>query len=380
MRGTAAWLLALALAAAAGAPARAGERLVVQEGRPETVYDWKRQRCAQWDIPDTPLRAFRDARGQVVAFASDADNRGFTGPDLARLTHRCAKAFEGARDPDPAARSYLSYIAATWTDDGKRVAALVHDEYHAERMPGRCRFSAAMQCWYNVITGAVSNDGGKTFHAARPPALIAGPPFGQDAGQGRHRGFFNPTNIVRLGPSHYFLAHTTGWDGQAAGSCLFRTRDPFDFGSWRGFDGAGFGARAVDPYHAKGSGYAACKPVHSGAVNAIAWHARSQRFVALWMVEKAPDAPRGGVRYAWSRDLIAWEPARTLIALPAFFRSDCGDTERYGYPALLDPEPGARNFDRIGDSPWLYLVRMRVTQCHNGPERDLVRMRLKLEE
>lgn len=359
-------------------PAEAAEPRIETRGAIEVVYDWDRQRCDEWDIPDAPLRAFRDASGAVVAFASDEASRPFLGPDLDRLAHSCRKAFAGRLDPDPAARSFLGYVAATWTDDGRRVAALVHNEYHAERVAGRCAFGQAMQCWYNVIVGAVSTDGGRSFAAPRPPPLIAGAPFRQEAGQGRHRGFFNPTNIVRHGDQHYFLAHTTGGQGQAPGSCLFRARDPFDFASWRGYGGGGFVSRAIDPYREDPARYVPCAPVHPGAVNSIAYHPAAGRFVALWMVESAPDAPQGGVRYAWSADLIHWSGARTLAKLPAFFRSDCKDVERFGYPAVLDPASGSRNFDRIGAEPYLYLVRMRVARCHNGPHRDLVRLRLRI--
>lgn len=371
-------LLLAGLGAMQSAPERVVPRITAQ-GPVETVVAADRHRCEPWDIPDTPLRAFRDGRGGVVAFASDEASRSYAGPDLARLTHGCAKAFEGRSDPDPAARSFMSYVAATWTDDGTRVAALVHNEYHADRVPGRCRAGQSLACWYNVIVGAVSIDGGRRFSAARPPALIAGPPFRQEEGQGRHRGFFNPTNIVRHAGHHYFLAHTTGWPGQAQGSCLFRARDPFDFGSWRGFSGKGFESRAIDPYREDPKAYLPCVPVHPAAANAIAFHAASRRFILLWMVESAPDAPQGAVRYASSADLVSWGPARTLARLPAFFRSACADVERYGYPALLDPASSSRNFDRIGDAPYLYLVRMRVEKCHNGPARDLVRMPLRVD-
>ena len=46
------------------APAAAAELRVA--GPAETVFDWSRDRCARWDSPDTPARAWRGADGRVI--------------------------------------------------------------------------------------------------------------------------------------------------------------------------------------------------------------------------------------------------------------------------------------------------------------------------
>ena len=61
---------------------------------------------------------------------------------------------------------------------------------------------------------------------AAPPVVVAAAPFRQDFEQGRHRGFFNPSNILHAGGYWYMMTNTTGGAGQAQGLCLFRT--PFD--------------------------------------------------------------------------------------------------------------------------------------------------------
>ena len=42
------------------------------------------------------------------------------------------------------------FITALWSDDGEHVAALVHNEYHAEHFAGRCTFKEDLACWYNT--------------------------------------------------------------------------------------------------------------------------------------------------------------------------------------------------------------------------------------
>ena len=89
-------------------------------GPPETVYDWARERCATWDIPDTPARAWRAADGSVRLVAGAEESRAAAGPDLAHLTRDCAVLYRGAGSPDPGAYDDRAWIHATWTADGVR--------------------------------------------------------------------------------------------------------------------------------------------------------------------------------------------------------------------------------------------------------------------
>ncbi|MDX3810311.1 MAG: hypothetical protein QHC89_28490, partial [Bosea sp. (in: a-proteobacteria)] len=239
-------LLAAPLAVRAQTP---GYRLeVAADAKEETVVSWARQRCEEWDLPDAPLRAFRDDKGEVVAFASHYRSRPLIGADLSSVRKSCAVSFEAKNSADPSQFSDKSWIAATWTDDGRHVQALIHAEYHADKHPGACRFKEAMSCWYNVVTAAQSNDGGRSFKTDEPRPLVAAPPYRQDVDQGRHRGFFNPSNIVQKDGAWYALIATTGGEGQKNGVCLFRSTDIKDPTTWRAFDGQDFTIPAVDPY------------------------------------------------------------------------------------------------------------------------------------
>src|SRR5947209_7150968 len=151
-------------------PARASEadlRLSLQ-GRPELVYDVKRDGCTPNDIPDVNARAFRAADGSVTLSALHFVNRVLRGPDLDHLKIDCSVVLNSQQSPDPASYDGRRFITALWSDDGKMIAALVHNEYHADHFPGRCLFEGDLPCWYNTILAFRSDDSSHTFVAASP--------------------------------------------------------------------------------------------------------------------------------------------------------------------------------------------------------------------
>src|SRR5207248_746890 len=152
------------------------QELVVRPvtGATETeIFNWADDRCREWDIPDAPFRAFRDARNQVVAFASSDTNNMFVGSSLSELGHRCHSSLTSIENADPAVYSGLRFITSTWTFDGKNVVALVHNEYHAEHFKN-CAYGQSMLCWYTTIIGAYSDDGGVNFKVDSQPNVVAG--------------------------------------------------------------------------------------------------------------------------------------------------------------------------------------------------------------
>src|SRR3954470_18863291 len=92
--------------------------VVTVVGPAEVVFSAKRDACDGNDVPDAPLRAFRDADGQVVAFGLHYVNRGLRGASLAALKIDCRVVLDSGNNPDPAAYDEHSWITATWTDDG----------------------------------------------------------------------------------------------------------------------------------------------------------------------------------------------------------------------------------------------------------------------
>lgn len=361
------------------AASRAGELRLAITGSPQTVFDSAHDGCDDNDVPDINPRAFRDANGEVVVFALHFTNRAMRGPDLDHLKLDCRVVLASHLDPEPSHYDDRSFIAATWTADGRDVAALIHHEYHADQHD-RCIAKGDLACWYNSILAYRSRDGGLSFEKARP-LVVASAPFGQDKEQGRHRGFFNPSNIFSDGTYDYFFAATTGWAGQKFGACLFRSRDPADPGSWRAYDGHAFSIRYADPYAGAAPLPKPCAPIAPFVfpVGAVVRDGTSGRFIAVFQATRDDKQfPVDGFYYATSRNLTDWSAAALLLAGTTLFTDLCtAPPSVIAYPSILDPRARGRNFDNVDGEAYLYYTMIETHDCGTG-RRRLVRARLSL--
>lgn len=361
---------------AAGAPPLSA---LTPIGPPTTMFSASKDACDGADLPDASARAFRDASGAIALYGMHYRNRALRGPDLDHLKIDCRIVLDSGEKPDPALYDDRTWITATWTEDGKSVAAILHHEYQANEHEGRCRSKLYMECWYNTLLGAASNDGGATFTRTAPPAVVAGAPFRQEVDQGRHRGFFNPSNIFSDGRYRYFFASTTGWthpSDQSAGVCLFRTESPADPGSWRAWTGTGFTASFPDPYRKLAKRADACKPIapFPAPVGVVVRHRSSGAFIAVFMAASGGIFPRSGFYWTTSRDLLSWDEPRLLIAGSTLYDDPCkADGDLIAYPSLLDPGAQGHNFDDVGDKAVLTYARLRREGCTITSDRDLVR-------
>ncbi len=376
---------AAALAFAGSAPVRADPsappalRLTLA-GPAETVFTPARDACDGNDVPDAPLRAFRDANGKAVAYGLHFVNRALRGDTLDRIRIDCKVVLGSKHNADPSAYDDYNWITAVWSNDGRNVDALVHHEFHGNEHPGACTFKDYMSCWYNTILGYRSADGGASFARAGASSVAAAVPFRQEANQGRHRGFFNPSNIVGQGGYRYFMASTTGWEGQKFGLCLFRTQDSSDPTSWMAWTGKDFSRRFGDPYQAAQAvsrPQPPCQPIppFQAPVGSVVRHAASGEWIAVyqaWKDEKYH--PLAGFYYATSRNLTEWSLPRLLIAAATNYDDPCkAPGVLLGYPSLIDPASKARNFDETGDSAQLYYASLETKGCSITSKRDLLR-------
>lgn len=382
-RGSQALAVLATLCVAMPACAAAPQMRLVLGDETQVMFDPKRDACDGHDVPDVNPRAFRDSDNQVVMFALHDVNRPLRGKDLSHIKLDCKVAFQASFAANPAAYDHQNWIAATWTDNGKDIAAVVHHEFHGERN-GQCsvpKEKASLGCWFNTLIGAVSHDGGATFAKMTPP-VIASAPFRQEVEQGRHRGFFNPSNIVGVAGQHYFFSNTTGWTGQRYGACLFRSAEPLKPGTWRAYDGKGFTIRYADPYGPKQPAPAECLPVAPFPVapGAVVRHRASGTWIAVvqaWKDDKSYPVP--GFYYATSRDLMAWSEPRLLFATKTLFDNACGAGRLNSYPALLDEQAQTRNFEDVGDDAWLYYSSMRIDGCNHTSDRVLMRRKIAIK-
>ena len=359
--------------------ASAADAALALIGKPEIIFDSVRDGCESIDMPDINPRAFRDAKGDVVFFGLHLVNRAMRGKDLSHLAIDCHVVLGSGLDPDPAHYNDRNYITATWTADGRDIAALVHHEYHADAH-GRCTAQTSLGCWYNTILAYHSTNGGEDFVKAAP-LVVAAAPFRQDIGQGRHRGFFNPSNIFSDGTFEYFFAATTGWDGQDSGACLFRSADPQDSGAWRAYDGRDFTIRYSDPYGTDATAVKPCTPIAPFAypVGAVVRLRGSRLWIAVFQASQNEGAfPVDGFYYATATDLTHWSAPRLLRAGKTLFSDLCAAGRAViAYPSLLDNDAQGRNFDNVGDDAYLYFTVIKVDDCKTG-NRLLMRQRISI--
>jgi hypothetical protein len=352
-------------------------------GDEETVFDWGNDRCADHQIPDLAMRAFRGGDGQVQAISSSDNNYRLLGPDLNHLTIDCSKIMASHHNPDPAMFTDAEWIAATYTEDGQTIYALIHNEYQGHQHPGQCPQNDYFSCWDNSITLGISTDGGQSYGPAfEPPAhLIARFPYPYQAGAGPE-GFRAPSNIIK-GKDGYFynFFNVSEYLTQNQWVCLMRSDDLSQPRSWRFWDGNGFEGQFVDPYGDEivDPDQHICPPIDQDAIGhalneSITYNTYLGRYVLVGIsADWLDNREVWGFYYAISNDLVSWSKRKLLmeIALPwtvAFPGSDMS----YLYPSLLDPESESRNFETSGKTAYLYYTRNNFG--HASLDRDLVRV------
>jgi hypothetical protein len=349
-------------------------------GPPQTVFDWSSDACEAQHIPDLPVRAFRDERARVQLILPHSVNRRMIGPDLDRVAVDCTVIMRSTGNPDPAAFDDREWIASVYTEDGRSVAALIHDEYHGDEHPGRCPTGVYERCWYNAVTFARSSDGGRSFQQPpTPDGPIAGSPrrYAPDVGPS---GAFAPSNIVRNPDDglYYAIVKVMEPEDGVRGSCVMRTANPADPSSWRAWDGTGFEFEFVNPYEATTSETCAlvATPEISEMRESLTYNTYLDRFLLVGLSAAGP--ARGelvtGVYFSLSSDLIHWTPRRLLMEAEAKSSFECGDADPIAYPSLLDPSSRSRTFETTGRHPYLYYTQFHYSDCASTLDRDLVRV------
>ena len=119
------------------------------------------------------------------------------------------------------------------------------------------------------------------------------------------------------------------------------------------------------------------------SVQSVVRHVPSGRYLAIFATIRAPApgaARQSGVWYASSADLVTWSTPRLLIELPLMWAFACPQAAVWAYPALIDRDSAARNFDEAGARAELYLTRFNLaSDCRLGPDRDLVRFGVEIQ-
>ncbi|HVA93255.1 MAG TPA: hypothetical protein VNL71_25825, partial [Chloroflexota bacterium] len=320
-------------------------------GQRQIVFNWRAQACEPNQVADLPARAFRDDRGRTQLLLSHFDNFRMIGPSLDRLHVDCGPVMVSADNSNPAAYRDREWIASPYTEDGRHIWALVHDEYQGNRHPGKCPQGSYYRCWYNAITLAKSNNAGRSFRPIpAPKGLIASAPYPYQPGIGP-AGVFAPSNLIKRGDGYLYALVQVHRPGTPHGACLIRSPRIADAGSWRAWNGGGFGGVFTDPYRS---------PAHSGTdcefialreiadmTESLTFNTELKRYLLVGMAPSAePTTGRygTGIYYSVSKDLIHWSQRRLLLEAPTIHSYRCGGPSPIAYPSVIDPSSHSPTF------------------------------------
>lgn len=352
-------------------------------GPEEVVFDWTRDRCDDEDLPDLPVRAFKDHLGRVQVLRSHYRTRRLIGPTLDDVTRDCRVVLDSRRSPDPADYDGYQWLASVHTEDGQHIVALVHNEHQGHRYPGQCPSGNYDRCWYNSITWVESFDGGESY--VRPPIprhRVASLPyrFQPDTGPS---GYFEPSNMVTKDGYAYVLVRTMIAGAQDWGTCLLRSATAGDPGSWLAWDGSGFTVQFIDPYRMAVSEPErhVCAPIARDQIQTMNYSLIWNTAIRQWLLvgisadwNKTQNRVVWGIYYSWSRDLVQWAPRRLLLegVVPWSYR--CGDADPLHYPSVLDPASQSRTFATMSARAYLYFTRFHYVDCRQTLDADLIRV------
>ena len=362
----------------------AANATIAVAGSPETVFDWSSEACEFQQIPDLPVRAFRDYRGRVQLILPDYINRRLIGPSLDRLHVDCAVTMRSTENPDPAAFDYQEWIASVFTKNGRDVAALIHEEYRGMHSGTCVRTEFTPPCWYNAVTFARSDDGGRTFEL--PPDHFVAASTYRYMPRADPIGIFTPSNIVGPRDGYYYALVVSRTPSGAVGSCLIRTSDPFQPSSWRAWDGSGFGIRFADPYRNSPGTTRPCVPIATSEIAAmhesLTYNTYLDRYLLVGLSAQpvTTGKPVTGIYFSLSSDLVHWSPRRLIMEATTIPTFRCGGPNPIAYPSLIDPRSESRTFATTGRRPYLYYTRFNYEGCELTRNRDLVRLPIEISK
>ena len=360
-------------------------------GLPAAAFDTKRDSCEETDIPDAAARAFRDYKGTIHLIASHSVTRAGLGSTLESTKHNCQIVYKSSHDRNIAEFNDYTWLNAFYNIDGKRIVALGHMEYHGWEH-SMCKVKTdTNDCWYNVDTFNISEDGGYDFSRPKPPAnYFLSLPYKYEISEGPE-GYSVDSNIIKVGKWYYDSVGGWPWPpncgtgkGQRpclvpGGVCPIRTSNILDAASWRGWDGKDFTVIFADPYRARVVDPAVhiCKPVANiDFSTGFNYYELSHLFMATIFTPGETAYGVAGVYFSTATDFVNWTKPALALTMNQMLRREPPGNWSYQYFSLIDPKSSDSSYMTITETPYLYYVRM---DNNHGPyQRVLFRQRINL--
>lgn len=339
------------------------------------------------DKPDSIAVAFRDDKDLVQLISSNYHNRRFVGAELGDVKIQCPIVFESNADPDYANHDYHGWIHSVYTEDGKTIYALVHNEYWGHEVyPDACE-KDYKKCWANSVTWVYSTDGGATYQLPPPDErVVAAVGEKYRVALGKPYGFINPTNIIRDGDFLYSIIHSWNSAGQTGGSYLIRKHIDAPWFMWDIWNGEKHGFKNIRELMQKGKTVGRPLPIGSPElpvnIYSISRHEPSGLFVGLLpSTHRSRKFPENdGYYITTSPDLIHWSSPTQIVQANYMsrFLKDLYPQTYFHLGSLIDPSSTARLFDTIGNQPYLYTTRITSRKPGTPALIELVRIPLDL--
>ena len=316
------------------------------------------------DTPDAPPALVVHPDGSRLLFAVMSQNVPFVAaPGGGWLRPGCNSVLPSRLDADPGHFAYQTWLAATWSRDGRHVFGLGHDEWHGWEVWPTCRARVAAgandygTCLRISLSGYQSGNGGFDFTpiSGQNPlaAPAAAPTLFNSIGFTRAR-IGDPSNLA-TNPHDgytYFLAMADGEGQPQRGTCVFRARDPFA-GPWFTWDGGGFNQRTSGPDAQPG-----CTPVRPWGLvtQALTFNTVIDAFIAIGQSDDHHLVAQT------SHDLVHWSaPIALRISIqPGWYRPGQPGPTPAQYFSLNDPDDPRANMGISGGHPYLYYVSYPV--------------------
>ena len=94
----------------------------------DVVWRWTSDSCSAANIPDAPVRAYRDSSGQINLTIPHYVNYRLKGNSFSTLTPDCDAMLVSEHLTDPSLHRSAQWIQSLYTEDGKTVHAILHNE------------------------------------------------------------------------------------------------------------------------------------------------------------------------------------------------------------------------------------------------------------
>lgn len=386
--GLSAFVIGLSIGTVLGWKPDANATEVTVSG-PETVlFDSDVSGCDNHHLPDSPARAFRNDRGQMVMFAPNFQNRAFVGYGFNSLKPDCNSRFKAEGKSVPELLDDRTWLQAIYTRDGRDVYALGSASFMPYRhdMPCEGRIKRT-DCWINGLVTLKSSDGGKSFEYLGDPPHHAPFPPPQPYRDDRKRApsYVTVTNIISWQNHYYAIVWRRADNWENSRNCLVRAPmdDPKRWDVWNGTSFEQAATLTDQGWSVRETECARVGPLGVSSIRGLVRDEATNSFITVYLhrIRKKGEPDIAGFFYSTSKDLTNWSEPKLLYQQP--LQPDAAEGESFSaYPSIIDEDSTDRLFGTVDENASLIFVRL-VPKPYKDKwrvPRQLIRVPISIKE